>query len=655
MALCGLLSLLGACAGSEPEPVASVAPEALAPDGFDLPVAERQGPLPAYQTDGERTAAKADALDPRGSHADIYGKTSPPAGGARAVAEWEETDGVLVAWTGDLSSFFLDLVQALDEVVTVYMVTPDLRSSRELQEYLQQRGVDVSRLRFLEYQHDAFWTRDFGPIALELADGEPGFIDMAYYYDRRRDDAVPTLLGRKLDVQVYRPDLASEGGNFMTNGAGLCVSTSWLLEENQHLDSQSLAELQRRYFGCQQTIILDRMYGEGTGHVDMYAKFTASDTVLVGSYDRDYDPTNATILDRAAARLGAVRLADGRPLRVVRIPMPSHGPEVYRSYTNSLLVNGTVVMPTYASDRHLEAAAIAAYREALPEGWRVTTVDSTEIIEWGGAVHCTTMTFNTEPFDGSAPPVTPTDGPADVVTPPDDSAYVDGAFTATPNGAIRDGLTTTSTITVPADQGAAATVEVTVDITHGYTGDLTVALLHDGRQAILFAGQGPGSDLRRTFSTGTFAGGPSEGGWVLAVTDGGRGDEGVLRGWTLRLSEGGAPSDPSVHESTPGAAIRDGGRTEDSIELATAEPVRSVEVSVSIRHTYVGDLLLYVEHQGRRVELQRFQGGGSDDLQRSWRTTAFADTSAAGAWVLGVEDHADGDEGVLDAWSLRLD
>ncbi|NRA65625.1 MAG: agmatine deiminase family protein [Pseudobacteriovorax sp.] len=89
---------------------------------------------------------------------------------------------------------------------------------------------------------------------------------------------------------------------------------------------------------------------------------------------------------------------------VVRVPMPSPIAGrlvVMRSYTNSLLANGTAIVPRYVKpalglgtyqDLELieayEADVTLAYEAA---GYRVVFVNSDQLIAAGGAVHCVTM------------------------------------------------------------------------------------------------------------------------------------------------------------------------------------------------------------------------------------------------------------------------
>ena len=515
------MTLLAGCGADDSTAPAN--PAALAPEGFDIPVVDRDAPLPAFQSQAEKDADKADRFDTRGNYQDIYGATPAPRGGVRSIAEFENTDAVLVSWDDWQEEFITDLVAATAEAAPVYVLTDSISESQYVQGRLLRGGANVNNVAFFEFSADSFWTRDYGPVPVIQSNGEPAFVDQQYYPNRRRDDAVPTLLGRYFEIDTYRPDMATEGGNFMTNGLGLCVVTEWLLQENFGLSETQINRTKRDFYGCQDLVILERMDGEGTGHVDMFAKFVSEDTVLVGQYSASADPANARILDRNAQRLSSLRLDDGRPLRVVRIPMPAGGGQIYRSYTNSLIVNDTVVVPIYMVDRRFENQALDIYRRTMP-GYRVVTVEADSAIEMGGAVHCTTMGFNLNPL--SAP--TPVD-PTPIVEPSTPSAD----FTSSPRAAIRDLQDTNDIIQVP-DRGDAGDLTVTLDIDHTYIGDLDVFLVHGGVIAQLHAQEGGSADgIQRTYSVQTFDGMNRQGEWGLVVRDNAREDEGVLNNWTL--------------------------------------------------------------------------------------------------------------------------
>jgi subtilisin-like proprotein convertase family protein len=92
-----------------------------------------------------------------------------------------------------------------------------------------------------------------------------------------------------------------------------------------------------------------------------------------------------------------------------------------------------------------------------------------------------------------------------------------------------------STITV-ADGGTAERVDVTVNVTHPYRGDLTVILEHGGAQEILVQRLGGSADdLRQTFTAHVFGGALAQGDWTMRVVDSAGQDVGQLDGWTLAL------------------------------------------------------------------------------------------------------------------------
>jgi len=63
---------------------------------------------------------------------------------------------------------------------------------------------------------------------------------------------------------------------------------------------------------------------------------------------------------------------------------PSSGGD-YRTYTNSIIINKTVIVPTY--QLQYDTTAFRIYREAMP-GYRIVGIDCNSIIPLLGAIHC---------------------------------------------------------------------------------------------------------------------------------------------------------------------------------------------------------------------------------------------------------------------------
>jgi hypothetical protein len=82
----------------------------------------------------------------------------------------------------------------------------------------------------------------------------------------------------------------------------------------------------------------------------------------------------------------------GTPYEIVRIPMPNVYSGVVRSYTNSLIVNDMVLVPTYGISE--DDSALALYQSLYP-AYDIVGLDCADIIESGGAIHCVTMQVGT--------------------------------------------------------------------------------------------------------------------------------------------------------------------------------------------------------------------------------------------------------------------
>jgi agmatine/peptidylarginine deiminase len=201
-----------------------------------------------------------------------------------------------------------------------------------------------------------------------------------------------------------RTRIAFDGGNLLTNGRGLCLATTQLLERNREFgypDKYVTATVQR-LFGADETVYLEKLEGEKTGHVDLFAAFTAPDTVVVGDYS-GVDPVNAAILDRNAERLSKVVTASGL-LRVVRLPMPPRGGDDFGgSYTNVLFANGVLLVPSWPNlPRETEDRVMATYRRLLPD-WDVVGIDVGNLMSHGGALRCVSLPlYRTRSRNGAA-------------------------------------------------------------------------------------------------------------------------------------------------------------------------------------------------------------------------------------------------------------
>ncbi len=256
----------------------------------------------------------------------------------------------------------------------------------------------LDHVHFLNFELDTVWLRDFGPIVGEQPDGQMCF-DFFYNGQRPVDDHFPREWAKLTDATHNSIPWTLQGGNLLTNGAGLALTTTRLFDDNKisfpprrgvdpvKEQQDFILEEFRKYTNLKQIVVLEPLAGEKTKHVDMFASFVRPGEVLIASVDRRRDPVNAAILDRNARRLQQLKV-DGKPLKVTRIPYPVRRGTAWSPYTNVIIANKLVMIPaTTADDRATLREAIDVWRRALPDH-RVATVDITSMAKLEGALHC---------------------------------------------------------------------------------------------------------------------------------------------------------------------------------------------------------------------------------------------------------------------------
>jgi agmatine deiminase len=330
---------------------------------------------------------------------------APPTSGIRGVlsGEFQTCQGLLLAPPPDYSQprldVFLDVIAHARKYVQVQVLVRDAAHRRALVDQLRRVNVAENEVRFLQVPFANPWVRDYGPFVVasfgqgyEMLDFDYAMRRIEPAWQRSLDDAVPSEVAAVMGAQAIKVRLALDGGNLLSNGAGLCLTTSASCAANPDRTREEICEIVREYLGGQQLVMLEPLLSETTGHVDMFCTFTASDTVVIAACNPQTDPENAALLDRNAQRLAELRTNCG-PLKVVRIPMPTGHKSrdqklIAFSYTNVIYANGLLLVPSYqgvAAD--VEEQVLATYRRLLPN-WSVVSINSTPILQKEGSLHC---------------------------------------------------------------------------------------------------------------------------------------------------------------------------------------------------------------------------------------------------------------------------
>lgn len=355
----------------------------------------------------------------------------PPVGDIVSYPEWAPAESVMIGWMW-FNSYFIELTREFQNAAQVQIVVESATQESTVRSMLGSAGVPLDNIRFFRFPLDTCWIVDYGPFFIGVND-QREIVDQMYP-GRPDDDAFPQRLAESWMIPSHASDLRIEGGNFFPDGHGICFTTTYLFEQNAgYLTEQQVRDRMQDYCGCETLHVLEPL-DDYTGHIDMFAKLINDHTMLIGQYQPD-DPEYQKLEDNAEL-VESLMSSTGEPFTVVRIPMPGE-PSLYWTYTNGLILNDYVFVPTYDLPGDVEAILI---HEALFPQSTVVGINALEPIEYGGAIHCTSKAIASESIPTSTPVLTatPYSTPSTTPTP---------VNTATPNPSST--ITMTPTPTAP--------------------------------------------------------------------------------------------------------------------------------------------------------------------------------------------------------------
>src|SRR5690606_21144500 len=121
---------------------------------------------------------------------------------------------------------------------------------------------------------------------------------------------------------------------------------------NPSLSPAEIEDYLRAYLGVTHVLWLgDGIVGDDTdGHVDDVTRFVSPTTVVTAVEENPGDE-NYNVLQYNLGRLLGMKDQDGRPLSVVKLPMPDpvefNGSRLPASYANFYIGNDVVLLPLY--------------------------------------------------------------------------------------------------------------------------------------------------------------------------------------------------------------------------------------------------------------------------------------------------------------------
>ncbi|MFT4659982.1 MAG: agmatine deiminase [Patiriisocius sp.] len=358
---------------------------------------------PNYHTDEEIISAPA-PVNPI-----IDGITDPPDFDVRPMAEWEEIQSLIITWAG-FNSINKNIARYAKEECEVIILSDNPTSTEN---YLMNSSGggplnNMDNITILDSDFNSIWGRDYGGNTCYREDvQEPILVDWIYNRVRPADDATPAVIANYKGIDLYETtvapyDMMATGGNFMSDGYKTAFSSELIMDENEggffnglnhpdHTEAE-IDDIVNQFMGVENYIKMDNLPFDLIHHIDMHMKILDEETIVVGEYPNgvaDGPQIEANIEYILSNHTNSF----GTPYKIERIIQPPENGSYpntggdYRTYSNMVFVNKTVILPVY--EEQYDEQALETLHELLP-GYNIETIVCNDIIPLSGAIHCIT-------------------------------------------------------------------------------------------------------------------------------------------------------------------------------------------------------------------------------------------------------------------------
>ena len=324
------------------------------------------------------------------------------------VAEFSRNSAILLGchdYIRLMPKLFGDIAKAINGKVPLFGIVSDESQAKAGNELIKRLGLKPESMRFIINQADSIWIRDYAPFILRYDEENLLMVDAKYrtrdeLQARKKDDFMGVKFAKMFDLPVRSIPLVLEGGNFISNGDGLLLTSAKTLQVNQEgktaYSNPQLVSMFHDYLGVDGVFAVAPLQGEPNGHIDMFMTMVAKNIAVIGEIPPSEDPTNSARLNETARFVSTIPTSAG-PIQVKRIPMPPKWGEDWRSYTNVIFANGILLMPSFSDvDPSLEQRAVQVYQSVLPPGWIVKKINCDNLVKLHGQLHC--ISYNLPKF-----------------------------------------------------------------------------------------------------------------------------------------------------------------------------------------------------------------------------------------------------------------
>ena len=305
-------------------------------------------------------------------------------------------------WEGDIGNVeqvFLEITRHTYPRQTVLIVCNHPEHRNHVSSLLVKNDIPQTACRLFTIPSNDSWARDHGPITV-LYDDNPVLLDFTFNgwghkYPAHLDNKITGALheaGAFGATAVQAVRFILEGGSIETDGLGTVLTTTSCLlsqERNRGMDRNAIEQVLLEQFGAERILWLEHgiLPGDDTdGHIDTLARFTNPQSLV---FNQAPDIPSLNSLYNELQRLTQ---KNGNPYQLVPLPVPfitnKAGNRLPATYTNFLIINDAVLVPTYATNT--DQQAIDIFTKCFSDR-KIIGIDCRPLINQFGSLHCATM------------------------------------------------------------------------------------------------------------------------------------------------------------------------------------------------------------------------------------------------------------------------
>ena len=152
----------------------------------------------------------------------------------RVPGEFEHQDALLLG-CNELIEYhpetLVQIVQAIKDNVRIVGLVKNEEQQERVDALLRSRDILPNDLVYFVWPSEMMWVQDYGPFF--VVNGSATVIDFEYHHPNTDlENLFPLAFAARFRMPFTHARMAFDGGNLLSNGKGLCISTTSILQDN---------------------------------------------------------------------------------------------------------------------------------------------------------------------------------------------------------------------------------------------------------------------------------------------------------------------------------------------------------------------------------------------------------------------------------------